>query len=125
MGPAACRCEAEPLEGVIRISQNEQGVLVISNLAETDSSAPLMAAFGKTKPIVPPPPDSSVSYEDLPLYGQIIPAAHNTNPEISFSTATEVGPLRRNRDKKGVLRISNVVPAMRSESACSGQWAPG
>ena len=94
-GARGRRHEAEPLEGAIRISQNVQGVLVITNLAETDSSAPLMAGFGKTKPIAPPPPDSPVSYEDLPLYGQIIPAAHNPNPEISFSTATEVGPLRR------------------------------
>ena len=121
----ARRHKTEPLEGSIRISQNEQGVLVITNFAETDSSAPLMAAFGKTKPIAPPLPDSPVSYEDLPLYGQIIPAAHNPNPGISFSTATEVGPLRRYRDKKGVLRISNVVPAMRSNLPSLATVSPG
>ncbi len=121
----ARRHKTEPSEGSIRISQNEQGVLVITNLSETDSSAPLMAALGKTKPIAPLPPDSPVSYEDLPLYGQIIPAAHNPNPGISFSTATESGPLRRYRDKKGVLRISNVVPATRSHLPAVAAVCPG
>ena len=39
----------ELLENSIRISQNEQGVLVITNLPEKDSERPIMAAFGKKR----------------------------------------------------------------------------
>ncbi len=104
----------ELLENSIRISQNEQGVLVITNLPEKDSERPIMTAFGKKRHNASSPPDSPVFSGDSPLYGQIIPAAYNPNPVRSFSTAVEEGPIRRYRDKNGVVRICNVDPARRS-----------
>jgi hypothetical protein len=112
--PAKQPTAAGPVRETIRVSQKEQGVLVITNLPEKDADAPVMAASGKTRRIASPFPDSPVFSEDSPLYGQIIPAAYNHSPDPvrSFSTAVEEGPIRRHRDKKGAWRISNVVPIL-------------
>jgi hypothetical protein len=69
-------------------------------------------------------PDSPVAWEAAPLAGQIIPAAYGLKPEGAHSAkplssqtlVLEEGTIRRFRDKKGVIRISNVAPATRKTS---------
>jgi hypothetical protein len=104
-----------PLEGSIRISQDEKGVLVITNLPEKEPN--LTEVLAEHRRAAPRVPDTPVAWDETPLAGQIIRAAHRPKPAVSHAVVLEEGPIRRQHDKKGVIRISNVVVSHRKYSS--------
>jgi hypothetical protein len=99
--------------GSIRIGLNGQGVLCITNLPEKEPGLALAEALPEHPRSSPPIPDTPVAWEEIPLAGQIIPAAHRPKPKTSQTFVLEEGPIRRQRDNRGVIRISNVEVAIR------------